>query len=464
MKLNNRGALNLVGPLSTVLQLVSEVEIMSKGKRNKRKKRTPIQCERDIKRSCLYDSNPEQYPGELKGNLITDDMATNSSEATKSENMQQHDLIFDETSDTKELLKNLFSKFNTMLDEVRDINRKQDKILARMTVLEGRVDEQDRSIGTLKKEVENIKQDFKRDFDPEVTLVVTNPPRHAKDNPQAYSHRLIAAVGQPATIVKVLHTEPRENSKGVLKIQLESKDEKVDILRHKSTLKATAEFKHVYIRSSKSHTDRVMDYNFKTLIAELMPDSVSEYRIAGNGKIIKKPAVSDAHQAVSGEHFGANQTQHGILHGPPTIANNREQGPHRVQFSAGDESVKPKQSVNTALGPVMSKPPYSMVNSSQLTQNGFAPSQRTANHIVEQRQSLHTPVGLPTSQDQSRSQTQMNFHGGSGNGSYSHTSHSTSPSILQPTVPPFLPKHMANRYSTPNPNSTQNALDGSTYY
>ena len=218
-------------------------------------------------------------------------MATNLSEATEPDTLHQGYLAFDEEKDTKQLLQNLFCKFNTMLDEVRDINKKQDTILARMTALEGRVDEQDRSIGILKQEVENIKQDFKREFDPEVTLVVTNPPRHARNNPQAYSHRLIAAVGRPATIVRVLHTEPRENTKGILKIELASKNEKVDILRHKSILKTTADFKYVYIRSSKTHTDRVMDYNFKTIIAELMPDNVSNYRIAGNGKIIKKAAV-----------------------------------------------------------------------------------------------------------------------------------------------------------------------------
>ena len=46
-------------------------------------------------------------------------------------------------------------------------------------------------------------------------------------------------------------------------------------------------------------TDRIMDYNFKTIINELMPDSASEYRIAGNGKILKKTVLPDGHQAMN---------------------------------------------------------------------------------------------------------------------------------------------------------------------
>ena len=56
---------------------------------------------------------------------------------------QQSYLEFDEEKDTKELLENKFSNFNIMLDEVRDINRKRDEILARITVLEDQVDVHD---------------------------------------------------------------------------------------------------------------------------------------------------------------------------------------------------------------------------------------------------------------------------------------------------------------------------------
>ena len=174
-------------------------------------------------------------------------MAKKSTEATKVDTRQHSYLVFDEEKETKELLDNMFSKFNIMPDEVRDTNRKQDEILARITVLEDQVDVHDHNMDDLKQEVETIREHCNKDFDQEVTLVVTNPPRHANENPHVQSRQL-ETVGRQATMVKVLHTQQRENSKGVFKIQLGSKEEKVDILRHKSNLKDKGVFRN-YIYS-----------------------------------------------------------------------------------------------------------------------------------------------------------------------------------------------------------------------
>ena len=111
--------------------------------------------------------------------------------------------------------------------------------------------------------------------------------------------------------MKFLHTQPRENSKDVLKIQLGHKKEKVDILRHKSNLKDKGAFRNIYIRSSKTHTDRIMDYNFKMLITELIPNNASEYTIAGNGKLIKKTLPVNTHQPTTGEKNPGDNQNHG---------------------------------------------------------------------------------------------------------------------------------------------------------
>ena len=440
---------------------------MSKGKRNKRKKRTPIQLERDFKRSCFDNNNQDQCNSGYYQVLVDNDtnidsvkMDKKSSEASKVDTREQSYLAFDEDKNMKELLENMFSKFNTMLDEVRDINRKQDEILAKMTMLEDRVDEHDRDIEHLKQEVENINKHLNRDFDPEVTLVVTNPPRQAKGNPKAYSHDLIDAVGRPATIVNILHTEPRENSKGVLKIQLGSKEEKIDILRHKAKLKDNPAFRNVYIRSSKTHSDRIMDYNFKTMIAELIPDSASEYRIAGNGKLIKKKPTLSNHQSATGAHSSDfHSPRQTVKHSDIPSSRNESQ---RVHFAA--DLMKPKQGDHNVSAPetMRTLPPHSGMNQyPPMPQTGA--SKNTPDQFSQTRGPRMSQVETtPMSHNQSRPDAQMNFHDGSGNGSYSHTSHGTSPSLLQPTVPPYIPRHMSTHYSTPN--LTQNALDGSTFY
>ena len=353
----------------------------------------------------------------------------------------------------------MFSKFNTMLDEVREINRKQYTILARITTLEYRVNGQDQNITALKEEVANIKSQVNKDFDPEVTLVVTNQLRYVKDNPLAYSCRLLDSLGRPATIVDVLHTQPRDNSNGVLKIELGSKEEKIDVLRHKTSLKDTHDFKSIYIRSSKTHTDRVMDYNFKTIITELMPDTASHYRIAGNGKLIKKTGpYNNPQPAISEQAWGYHRQSKAS--NPLTKPTSPRKTAQRVQFSAVSDTPKQTQPGEGTVAQRMG--PFYPLN------NGF-PVMVPVSHSSQpsarlQRRELQTQSGIQQTSQSVASQNQMNFHDGSRNGSYSQLPYGTSPSVLQPTVPPYLPRNVSTHYSTPRFNLTQNGLDGSTYY
>ena len=63
-----------------------------------------------------------------------------------------------------------------------------------------------------------------------------------------------------------IRTPVRGKNKGVLKIQLKTCEDKIDVLRKKSNLRNSVEFKKVYLHSSKSHTDRLIETNFKTLL------------------------------------------------------------------------------------------------------------------------------------------------------------------------------------------------------
>jgi hypothetical protein len=71
-----------------------------------------------------------------------------------------------------------------------------------------------------------------------------------------------------------------------VKVQFESVKDKIDVLREKQHLSNSAEFSRVFIRSSKSHSERVMEQNFKTLL-ELLPFG-KDYFITGNGKMIRR--------------------------------------------------------------------------------------------------------------------------------------------------------------------------------
>ena len=134
-------------------------------------------------------------------------------------------------------------------------------------------------------------------FDPDVTLVAINTPYFTGKDTFILAKHILQAVGSgEKEIVNTLRTEQWNGRNGILKIQLISRQDKIDVLRRKSNFKQSAEFKCVYLRSSKPHTERLLEVNLKTLLSEI-PNG-NQYRIAGNGRLVKKDFL-DVQQTVS---------------------------------------------------------------------------------------------------------------------------------------------------------------------
>lgn len=72
----------------------------------------------------------------------------------------------------------------------------------------------------------------------------------------------------------------------LMKIAYESVDQKVRVLRANTKLKEHAEYRRVFLRSSKSHTERLLELNAKTILSELPNGHL--YRVSANGRILKK--------------------------------------------------------------------------------------------------------------------------------------------------------------------------------
>ena len=135
------------------------------------------------------------------------------------------------------------------------------------------------------------------DFDPDVTLVAINTPYFTGEDTSILAKHILQAVGcGKKEIVNTLRTEHQNSRNGILKIQLKSRQDKIDVLRRKSNLKQSAEFKRVYLRSSKPHTERLLEVNVKTLLREIPNEN--QYRIAGNGRLVKRDFL-DVQQTVS---------------------------------------------------------------------------------------------------------------------------------------------------------------------
>ena len=73
---------------------------------------------------------------------------------------------------------------------------------------------------------------------------------------------------------------------GLVKIQFQNVEDKVRVLREKRALMNSSEFSNVFLRSSKSHSDRLAEQNLKTLL-DLIPDGKA-YQVTGNGRLVKR--------------------------------------------------------------------------------------------------------------------------------------------------------------------------------
>ena len=105
---------------------------------------------------------------------------------------------------------------------------------------------------------------------------------------------------------------PEHHSKekpGLLKVALDSLESKKKVLKMKGNLKNTILYKNVWLRSSMTHTDRMMQMNFKTLL-KCIPQG-KDYRVNANGKVIhKSPPGADDDGADAAEGFQTSWRGH----------------------------------------------------------------------------------------------------------------------------------------------------------
>ncbi len=72
----------------------------------------------------------------------------------------------------------------------------------------------------------------------------------------------------------------------LVKMAFSSLEEKIKVLRAKNALKHSREFARVFLRGSKTHTERLIELNFRKLL-DIVPGG-EDLRVASNGRIVEK--------------------------------------------------------------------------------------------------------------------------------------------------------------------------------
>ena len=259
---------------------------------------------------------------------------------------------------------------------------------------EQRINDLDNSQTQLEEKVGGICQVMKEPFHSDVTIFAIGMPHYANGDDTQLARRILTAMGCGNTrFVGVMRTPARDNSKGVFKIELENKENKIAVLRRKASLKQSQEFKNVFVRSSMSHADRLTQLNFRTLLSEI--PAGKDFRVANNGRIIKRTSEqkpsTPRYQPPTSRNADIRTPSNGIVKANLT--------------SNGTNSINVKSPTGSHISPRMN---YSSIVQGSNGQRSHNVHQTLHGYSSNQYQTTMQPQGMSFSQSQGMT-TQMPY-------------------------------------------------------
>lgn len=144
-------------------------------------------------------------------------------------------------------------------------------------------------IGELQTRVGRVEESGEREaYSPARTIVATGIPFAQNEDIKSKAKDLVdKGLKVRARIINVERTPLREgNRPGIVKIELDTKEEKIEALRAKGRLATSERYKSVYIRSAQSHEERLLHQNTRLLLKEMGAEQ--RYRITGSGRLVTK--------------------------------------------------------------------------------------------------------------------------------------------------------------------------------
>ena len=179
-------------------------------------------------------------------------------------------------------------------------------------------DEQKKAIGDLTRSFQRQFDDFNErmdrldriPFDPQRTICITGlklKPDRAED---IQLSDIFESVGAGCVIVNTRRMRSYDGKPGMIKCELQSVEDKINILQCKMAIKE--QIPSIWIRSSKSHADRVLEDNFATILS-LLPEG-HKFKTASDGRIILKSQyveweAEEQDQGTTGPSAGSRSTR-----------------------------------------------------------------------------------------------------------------------------------------------------------
>lgn len=199
-----------------------------------------------------------------------------------------------------DLMENIDTKVRALRDELtmdlaREGNR-IDGVLKTIEAMQGRLDTVEHKQTEIGPQTTTTQQPNRREpknplSDPDLCVVVSGLPVTDNENMMEKAESLISAIGEDVStnvlITGAIRLPTRLTDKpGLVKIGFQNVEEKVLVLRRKWRLKDSEDYKRVYVKSCKSHAERLIELNARALLRS-MPGG-RNFRVDASGRIKRR--------------------------------------------------------------------------------------------------------------------------------------------------------------------------------
>lgn len=142
---------------------------------------------------------------------------------------------------------------------------------------QAQTDTMKQTIDSMVNELENVdrtQQEFIHEHDnthqvndPEITIIATNIIQEPSEDMLAIASELINSINESVNVVAATRLKSRGKGKpGLVKISMSNLEKKKLVLIEKRKLRRTEQYKSVFLRGSKSQSDRILELNARTLL------------------------------------------------------------------------------------------------------------------------------------------------------------------------------------------------------
>ena len=198
---------------------------------------------------------------------------------------------------TEKTLKEELKKSKTsILQEVTKVKSSVDEITQKFNVLR---QEYDKKVADLEERIITLEtQDpvARKEFDPDYTCVLSGCKHSSGEDLLQKCKDVLSAIGHSdKEIIRTKRVGQYDNKPGIIKIELQTLKDKIEVLKSKGALKDIPRYSKYFLRSSQSHEQQLLQQHTNEILEVL--GKKDDYYFNGSGKLIKKSARGSNNQS-----------------------------------------------------------------------------------------------------------------------------------------------------------------------